>query len=342
MQPLSVAPMMDITDRHFRSFLRCISKRTVLYTEMVTEQAIRFGDAERLLAFSPAEEPLVLQLGGSDPDGLASAVRTAWQLGYSEINLNVGCPSDRVQSGRFGACLMLDPPHVAKLVSAMQAASPLPVTVKHRIGVDDQDSYGQLLNFVDTVAEAGVSRFTVHARKAWLQGLSPRENREIPPLRHDVVQRLAAERPELQFELNGGVRSLAQARDALSGNVSGVMIGRAVVDNPWLLAGADPLFWDSPAPATDPRQAVLDWLPYVEAMLAAGVPLRTLVRPLLGMFGGARGARAWRRHLSENAGRPGSGVHTVTEALSFVDTDQPVTSVAGDGVKLQGWNSSPG
>lgn len=342
MQPLSVAPMMDITDRHFRSFVRCISKRTVLFTEMVTEQAIRFGDAERLLGFSPAEEPLVLQLGGSDPDGLAAAVRTAWQLGYSEINLNVGCPSDRVQSGRFGACLMLDPPLVAELVSAMQSASPLPVTVKHRIGVDDQDSYEQLLRFVDTVAAAGVSRFTVHARKAWLQGLSPRENREIPPLRHDIVQRLAAARPGLQFELNGGIRSLAEAQEALKGPVSGVMIGRAVVDNPWLLAEADPLFWDSPAPADTPHQAVLNWLPYVGEMLDRGVPLRTLIRPLLGMFTGSRGARAWRRHLSENAGRTGSGLHTVTEALSFVDTDSEVASAPGSGGTLQGWNSSPG
>ncbi len=328
MPPLSVAPMMDFTDRHFRSLLRRITRHTLLYTEMVTEQAIRYGAADRLLGFSAHEEPLALQLGGSSPDGLAEATRVAWQAGYREVNLNVGCPSDRVQSGRFGACLMLEPELVAELVAAMRSASPMPVTVKHRIGVDDQDSFGQLLAFVDTVAAAGVTRFSVHARKAWLQGLSPKENREIPPLNHGYVERLATLRPELEFELNGGIRSLDEAAAILAGgSVSGVMIGRAVVDNPWVLAGADSRFFSGSAPSATPREAVQGWLPYVEESLASGVPFRTLVKPLLGMFTGERGARAWRRHLSESASKPGSDAGTIAAGLDLV-TEGPVVETA--------------
>ena len=319
MPPLSVAPMMDITDRHFRSFLRRISTRTLLYTEMVTEQAVRFGDTERLLGFSAEEEPLALQLGGSDPDGLHEATRLAWQAGHSQVNLNVGCPSDRVQSGKFGACLMLEPELVAELVTAMQSASPMPVTVKHRIGVDNRDSFEQLLDFVDTVAAAGVTRFSVHARKAWLQGLSPKENRQIPPLNHGFVARLASLRPDLEFELNGGIRSLDEAASALAdGNVQGVMIGRAVVDNPWLLHEADSRFFGVVAPSASASQAVRDWLPYVERSLAAGVPYRVLIKPLLGMFTGERGARAWRRHLSETSSRPGSDAGTIQAGLDLL------------------------
>lgn len=320
MIPLSVAPMMDITDRHYRSFLRRITRHTLLYTEMITEQAIRHGDAARLLEFSAAEEPLALQLGGSDPDGLAAATRVAHEAGYREINLNVGCPSDRVQSGRFGACLMLEPAHVADLVTAMREASPLPVTVKHRIGVDDHDSFDELLEFVDTVAAAGVTRFTVHARKAWLQGLSPRENREIPPLRYDFVSRLAAERPRLQFELNGGVKSLDQAAEILAaGDISAVMIGRAVTDNPWMLAQADQRFFGAEPPADSPAAAVRSWLDHVENSMHEGVPYRVLVRPLLGMFTGLRGARAWRRHLSESATLAGSDAGTILTGLELIE-----------------------
>ncbi len=324
MPPLSVAPMMDVTDRHFRSFLRTITRKTLLYTEMVTEQAIRHGDAERLLAFDPGEEPLVLQLGGSNPDGLHEASRIAFQAGYRELNLNVGCPSDRVQSGRFGACLMLEPELVAELVQAMQSAAPVPVTVKHRIGVDHTDSFDSLLRFVDTVAAAGVNRFSVHARKAWLQGLSPRENREIPPLNYGFVSKLAELRPELQFEVNGGVKTLEQASELLAaGGIAGVMIGRAVADNPWMLARADSTFFGSQDPNGNSEQAVRSWLPYVSDRLAEGVPFRVLIRPLLGMFGGMRGARAWRRHLSESAVLEGSDERTILAALEHVQSGVP-------------------
>lgn len=328
MPALSIAPMMDITDRHFRSFLRTISRHTLLYTEMVTEQAVRFGDPERLLGFHPAEQPLVLQLGGSDPAGLAEAVRIGFQAGYREVNLNVGCPSDRVQSGRFGACLMLDPELVAELVSAMRSAAPVRVTVKHRIGVDHADSFAELLAFVDTVAAAGVTRFTVHARKAWLKGLSPRENREIPPLRHDLVVQLATQRPELAFELNGGVQDLNEAAQLLGqGGIRAVMIGRAVAAAPWLLHDADSRFFGAADPAADGRSAVRAWLPYVEDRLSEGVPFRVLIRPLLGMFRGERGGRLWRRQLSEAALDPASGACTIEAALALVSgTDAPAVN----------------
>lgn len=338
--PLSVAPMMDITDRHFRSFIRTISRQTLLYTEMVTEQAVRYGKRERLLGFDAAEQPLALQLGGSDPAGLAEATRLAWQAGYSEVNLNVGCPSDRVQNGQFGACLMLRPQLVAELVTAMQEASPLPVTVKHRIGVDDADSFEQLLEFVDTVAAAGVRRFTVHARKAWLQGLSPRENREIPPLRHDLVLRLAELRPELDFELNGGIKSLEQSRQLLvAGPVRAVMIGRAVAENPWLLGRADSQLFGVADPAEEPADAVVAWLPYVEQKLQEGVPFRVLMRPLLGMFRGQRGGRLWRRHLSEAALRPESDAGTIQQGLDYLAQQPADAEPAGRApapVALQG------
>lgn len=334
MPPLSVAPMMDITDRHFRSFLRTITRQTLLYTEMITEQAIRFGDADRILAFDAAEEPLALQIGGSDPEGVAQATRIAWQAGYSQVNLNVGCPSSRVQSGKFGACLMLEPELVAELVSAMRSASPMPVSVKHRIGVDEQEGFSELLDFVDTVAAAGVTRFTVHARKAWLKGLSPRENREIPPLNYEFVTRLARLRPQLKFELNGGIRSLEQAEEILgTTDVKGVMIGRAVVDDPWLLASADSRFFQAGDQATSPAEAVRQWLPYVERSLAAGTPFSALIRPLLGMFTGQRGARAWRRHLSQAAAGTDSDAGTIEAGLELVSSNEP--PVSGGSLQLQ-------
>lgn len=314
--PLSVAPMLDVTDRHFRSFIRLISRHVLLYTEMVTEQALRFGRADRLLGFSAEEEPLVLQLGGSNPEGLSAAVAQAYRAGYRAVNLNVGCPSSRVQSGSFGACLMLDPVLVAELVTAMREAAPIPVTVKHRIGVDDHDSFPELLHFVDTVAAAGVTFFTVHARKAWLKGLSPKENRNIPPLQYGMVTRLAAQRPGLTFELNGGVRDLAHARQLLDETGCGaVMLGRAVRDRPWVLHGADPLFFGSTPPSATETEAVSAYLPYMERMLASGVPFRRLTRPLQGLFGGSRGARAWRRFLNEAALSPAAGPEQVKGAL---------------------------
>ncbi len=315
---LSVAPMMDWTDRHDRWFLRRITRDTLLYTEMVTTGALLFGDPARHLAHDPEEQPLALQLGGSDPEALARSVRIAGDWGFAEINLNVGCPSDRVQNGRFGACLMAEPDLVADCVAAMRAATPLPVTVKHRIGIDDRDSWDELLAFVDTVARAGCSTFIVHARKAWLQGLSPKENREIPPLRHDVVQRLKAERPHLEIILNGGVTSLAQA-EALLGTVDGVMIGRAAYETPWMLAGADRLLRGDPTLPLPDRHDVADQLvPYADRLVHEGQPVKRLTRHIMGLFHGEPGARAWRRHLSEMAVRPEATGQVIAQAHTFV------------------------
>jgi tRNA-dihydrouridine synthase A len=298
--PLSVAPMMDRTDRHFRYFLRRISRRTLLYTEMVTTAAIEHGNVERLLGFDPEERPLSLQLGGDDPVALARCARLAADLGYDEVNLNVGCPSDRVQRGRFGACLMAEPGRVADGVAAMRAAVALPITVKHRIGIDELDRYEDMLRFVDTLAEAGCDRFSVHARKAWLQGLSPKENREIPPLRYPEVHQLKRERPGLLIELNGGVRTLDAAAEHL-GHVDGVMIGRAAYDDPYLLAGADRKFYDEGAAIPSRREILEGLLPYLERKMAERESLARTLRHASGLFTGARGARLWRRFLSEGS-----------------------------------------
>ncbi len=298
---LSVAPMMDCTDRHARFLLRLISRRTLLYTEMVTAQALLRGDADYLLAYSPAEHPLALQLGGSDPAQLAQAARIGADFGYDEINLNVGCPSDRVQSGRFGACLMAQPILVGDCVAAMQAAVSVPVTVKCRIGIDRTDRDEDLFDFVETVAAAGGRHFTIHARKAWLDGLSPRENREIPPLRHDTVHRLKRLRPELEIVINGGITDLGQALAQL-GHVDGVMIGRAAYHSPWLLAEADRLVFGQTTPLPDRAAVLTAYLDYMLERHAAGTPPSVLTRPLLGLFQGEPGARAWRRALSAPAG----------------------------------------
>lgn len=297
-RPLSVAPMMDRTDRHFRVMMRHITRHTLLYTEMVTAAALTRGDARRLLAYDPVERPLALQLGGEEVRTLTECARLAWDFGFDEVNLNVGCPSDRVQSGAFGACLMLRPERVAEAVAAMRAAVPLPVTVKHRIGVDDRDQYEHLLAFVDTVAEAGCDRFTVHARKAWLSGLSPKQNRELPPLRPEEVYRLKAERPALEVELNGGVHSLAEARAHLA-RVDAVMIGRAAWDDPLLFAQADAELFGAPPAALDLDALVTQLEPYVAARTLAGERFAHLTRPLLNLFTGAPGARRWRRELCQ-------------------------------------------
>lgn len=310
---LSVAPMLDWTDRHCRYFLRLITRHTLLYTEMVTTGALLHGDRERHLGFDPAEHPLALQLGGSSPQDLAACARMAEGYGYDEVNLNVGCPSDRVQNGRFGACLMAEPALVAECVAAMKAAVALPITVKTRIGIDDRDSYEHLTDFVTQVAAAGCDALVVHARKAWLQGLSPKENREIPPLRYEVVERLKGDFPHLPMTLNGGVTSLAQARGLL-GRLDGVMIGREAYQNPWVLAEADRVIFADPAPAPTPMGVLEGFLPYVERNLAQGVPLNAMTRHILGLFQGRPGARAWRRHLSENAHRPGAGVEVLRTA----------------------------
>ena len=315
--PLSVAPMMDWTDRHYRFFMRGLTKHTLLYTEMVTTGALRHGDRARHLDFSPEEVPLALQLGGDDPQALAECARMAAAWGYSEVNLNVGCPSSRVQSGNFGACLMAQPETVARAVEAMKNAVSVPVTVKHRIGVDDLDRFEDMANFVDTVAAAGADRFSVHARKAWLQGLSPKENRTVPPLRYADVYRLKQEFPQLVIELNGGVTTFEEVQTHLE-HVDGVMLGRAAYENPYLFATADRMFYSSSTPSPTRRETVEHILPYIEQKTGEGLYLKHVTRHMLNLFAGQPGARAWRRFLSENAHLPGAGVATVLEALNRV------------------------
>ncbi len=314
---LSVAPMMDWTNRHCRVFHRLLTRRALLYTEMITAAAIRHGDQARLLRFSPAEHPVALQLGGADPDEMAFAAETAEAFGYDEVNINVGCPSDRVQAGRFGACLMAEPATVAACVAAMGRACGLAVTVKCRIGIDDRDGYDDLRRFVETVAAAGCGTVIVHARKAWLNGLSPRQNREVPPLRHDLVHRLKHDLPALEIVLNGGLQDLDQAAAQLA-HVDGVMVGRLAYQNPYVLAEADRRFFDQAAPVPT-RDEVLDrLLTHVEAELAEGTPLIAITRHVLGLFQGQSGARAWRRHLSENAHKPGATASVIGDALALV------------------------
>jgi len=316
-----IAPMLDWTDRHCRFFLRLITRHAVLYTEMVTTAALLHNDdTPRFLGFDPSEHPLALQLGGSDPQALARCTTLAADWGYDEVNLNVGCPSDRVQSGRFGACLMAEPGLVAECVAAMAAAADLPVTVKTRIGIDDRDSYEQLADFIARVADAGCRTVIVHARKAWLQGLSPKQNREVPPLRYDLVQRLKRDFPALTLVLNGGLLDLDSAYRQLV-SLDGVMMGREAYHNPYILAGVDRLFYADEHPRPSRRQIVEAFMPYVQARMAHGVPLQAMTRHILGLFHGVPGARAWRRHLSEQAWRPGAGLAVLQEALSRVDED---------------------
>jgi tRNA-dihydrouridine synthase A len=313
---LSIAPMLDWTDRHFRYFARLITRRTLLYTEMLTTGALLHGDRERFLRFDPAEHPVALQLGGSQPSEMAACARMAADRGYDEVNINVGCPSDRVQNGRFGACLMAEPGVVADCVAAMKAAVDVPVTVKTRIGIDDRDSYEELAAFTDTVA-AACDLLIVHARKAWLKGLSPKENRDVPPLRYDVVERLKGDFPTVPMVINGGITTLEQA-NAMLVTFDGVMIGRESYQNPWMLAAADGLIFGDPGPPPTP-EAVLDGLfPYIERNLAEGVPLNAMTRHILGLFHGRPGAKAWRRHLSENAHRPGADIEVLRAAAAAI------------------------
>lgn len=314
---LSVAPMMDWTDRHCRVFHRTLTRRTLLYTEMITTGAILHGDRQRHLGFDSAEHPLALQLGGSDPAALAECARIAQDWGYDEVNLNCGCPSDRVQNGSFGACLMATPDVVARAVAAMRGATSLPVTVKHRIGIDDLDSYDHLTRFVSTVADAGSDTFIVHARKAWLSGLSPKENREVPPLRYEVVQQLKADFPHLKIVLNGGVLTLEAAQEHLAW-ADGVMVGRAAYQNPYILAAADRDVFGEVAPTPTRREAIEAFLPYVAAQVQQGQPLNRMMRHTLGLFAGQAGARHWKRALSEKGHLPGAGLEVVQEALAGV------------------------
>jgi tRNA-dihydrouridine synthase A len=322
-----VAPMMEWTDRHCRYFLRLISRRTFLYTEMITAEAVLYGNRERVLGFSAEEHPVGLQLGGSDPAKLAAAAKIGADYGYDEINLNIGCPSDRVQSGRFGACLMAEPALVAECVAAMRDAAGLRVTVKCRIGVDDQDAEESLDRFVDSVAEAGCRTFFVHARKAWLKGLSPKENREVPPLDYGRVLRLKQRRPDLEIVLNGGIESFAGALSHLPG-VDGVMLGRAAYADPYLLADVDSaLFRSDETPPS--RLDVLDrFVPYVEAQLAQGARLNQMTRHILGLFHGQPRARAFRRHLAENAHLDGAGIEVLLAARRIVAGQERVAVAA--------------
>ncbi|PZU98761.1 MAG: tRNA dihydrouridine(20/20a) synthase DusA [Pseudanabaena sp.] len=320
--PLSIAPMMDRTDRHYRYFMRQITKRSLLYTEMVTSAAIKHGDRDYLLGFSAQENPLALQVGGDNPQDLAECARIAEAMGYVEINLNVGCPSDRVQSGHFGACLMKNPALVAECVAAMAAAAQIPVSVKHRIGVDDLDSYADMRNFVKTVAEAGCQRFSVHARKAWLQGLSPKDNREIPPLRYGDVHQLKREFPHLLIEINGGFTSLEQAQEQLQ-FVDAVMIGRAAYDHPYLFAHSDRQFYGEETPISSRVEVAEAMLEYIELWTAKGLKLNKITRHMLQLFHGQAGSRIWKRILTDKSCIAGAGVEVLQEAIAMVKDLEP-------------------
>ncbi len=316
-QVFSVAPMMDWTDRHCRAFHRILTHRAVLYTEMVTADAVIHGDRERLLGFSACEHPLVCQLGGSEPEKMARAARIVAEWGYDGVNINVGCPSDRVRKGRFGAVLMKEPEVVAACAEAMMDAAAIPVSVKCRTGVDDMDEDEDLDRFIDTLAAAGVRTFVVHARKAWLAGLSPKENRERPPLNRARVHRLKRCCPDLEIVINGELASMEDCRAQLA-RVDGVMMGRAAWQTPWVLAGVDAELFGELPPVSSPLEAVERFIPYVEERLREGVPLNAMVKHTLGLFHGRPGARLWRRHISENAPRPGAGIEVLQQALEIV------------------------
>jgi tRNA-dihydrouridine synthase A len=312
----AVAPMMDWTTRHCRAFHRVLTKGALLYTEMVTAEALIHGDPKRLIGFDGIEHPVALQIGGSDPDKLAQATRIGASFGYDEINLNVGCPSDRVQSGRFGACLMREPTLVAECLSAMREATTLPVTVKNRLGVDDQEPRESLFAFTETVAKAGVDVFIVHARKAWLKGLSPKDNREIPPLDYEIVRDLKRAHPNLIIILNGGLETLAQVKAEMVG-LDGVMLGRAAYHDPALLGKVDRDLLGMGTEMVTPEQAFFAFRPYVEARLSEGVPLHAMTRHMLGLFMGRAGARLFRRTLSEHT-REGAGLDVYDSALEVI------------------------
>lgn len=316
----SIAPMMDWTDRHCRVFHRQLTRHALLYTEMVTAEAVLHGDRGRLLGFDPIEHPVALQLGGSDPKRLAAAARIGAEYGYDEINLNVGCPSDRVQEGRFGACLMAEPKLVGACVAEMRAAVPasVPVTVKCRIGIDQQDSEADFQRFIETVAEAGCAIFIVHARKAWLVGLSPKENREVPPLDYERVYRLKRSRPDLTIVINGGIASLAEAYAHL-GNVDGVMLGRAAYQTPYLLAAVDREFYGDERATPSRAEAVEGMLPYIARHLAQGGRLHNVVRHMLGLYHGRPRARVFRRHLSERGVGPAADIQVLIEAMAIAE-----------------------
>ncbi|MCP4933076.1 MAG: tRNA dihydrouridine(20/20a) synthase DusA [bacterium] len=318
MHRFSVAPMMDWTDRHCRSFMRLLTRRAVLYTEMLHARAVIHGKREQLLGFSSGQSPLVLQLGGSEPDELAQAARIGADYGYDEINLNVGCPSERVQSGNFGAALMLEPDLTSRLVEAMREAVAIPVTVKCRIGVDEQDIEKDLDRFIDKVANAGCEHFVVHARKAWLSGLSPKNNREVPPLDYDRVYLLKQRRTDLQISINGGIETLEQC--TLHGEqVDGTMLGRAAYHNPFILALVDYQIYRDEDLSLTRAQVVEAMVPYIERELVNGVRLSSITRHMMGLYLNEPGARYWRQHLSVEACKDGAGVSVVLDAMALVE-----------------------
>ncbi len=314
--------MMEWTDRHCRFFHRLLTRRALIYSEMLTTGAVLRGDRVRLLGFDAAEHPVALQLGGSDPAALAQSARIGEDFGYDEINLNVGCPSDRVQEGRFGACLMVEPALVADGVAAMKAAVKIPVTVKCRLGVDEQDPDQALFSFAAAVKTAGADALIVHARKAWLKGLSPRENRDVPPLDYEIVHRLKRAYPDFEIVINGGIANLEQAQAQLA-HVDGVMMGRAAYQEPWRLLGVDPLLFGEPAPFATAKEAALALMPYIERELAKGVRLHAITRHVLGLFRSVPGARAFRRHLATEAVKPGAGASVMADALALVVDRRP-------------------
>ncbi|MCK4676257.1 MAG: tRNA dihydrouridine(20/20a) synthase DusA [Gammaproteobacteria bacterium] len=321
---VSVAPMMGWTDRHARYFLRLITKHTLLYTEMVNTGALlhnrqKVAEQKRFLAFHPAEHPLALQLGGSDPLALAQCALMAEEAGFDEVNLNVGCPSDRVKSGHFGACLMAHPELVADCVSAMKAKVSVPVTVKCRIGIDDMEGYQPLEHFINIVAEGGCDTFIVHARKAWLKGLSPKQNREIPPLKYDYVHRLKTEKPELNIVINGGIKTIETAQQQLK-HVDGVMIGREAYYNPYILACVDQSIYHDANAALKNRKEIVDQMcDYIDHEIAKGTGLHSITRHILGLYHGCPGAKTWRRYLSENAHSPDADSSVVKTAFTKIN-----------------------
>lgn len=320
---LSVAPMLDWTDRHCRYFHRLLSSQTLLYTEMVTTGAIIHGKGD-FLAYNEAEHPVALQLGGSNPADLATCAKLAAERGYDEVNLNVGCPSDRVQNGRFGACLMAEPDLVSECVAAMREVVDIPVTVKTRIGIDDQDSYEFLTKFVSTVSEkGGVDQFTIHARKAWLSGLSPKENREIPPLDYPRAYQIKKDFPHLNVAVNGGVKALEESLEHLQ-HLDGVMIGREAYQNPYILAQVDQLIFGLDTPVKKRKQVVEEMYPYIERQLSNGSYLGHISRHMIGLFQAMPGARQWRRYISENAHKKGAGIEVLETALAKIPSELDV------------------
>ncbi|WP_101756601.1 tRNA dihydrouridine(20/20a) synthase DusA [Oceanicoccus sp. KOV_DT_Chl] len=315
---LSVAPMMDWSDRHCRMFWRQLTRQSLLYTEMVTTGAILHAGPDRFLTFDQGEHPIALQLGGSNPQDLAKCAKIAEDWHFDEVNLNCGCPSDRVQSGMFGACLMAHPQLVADCIKAMQDSCSLPVTVKHRIGIDDMESYGEMVDFIRPIMDSGCSTFIVHARKAWLQGLSPKQNREIPPLNYDMVYQLKQDFPQLEVIINGGITDLEQSVDHLK-QIDGVMLGRAAYHDPYILAEADNKIFADGSITKSREQVLLDFIPYIEEQLTLGVPLNHISRHVLGLFQGVAGAKIFRRHISQQAHIKGAGIEVIEQALTLMN-----------------------